>query len=153
LLDEMGLLVKREPYENEVGYSERADVPIEPRLSLQWFLRYPSIDEAREAVAEGEICFRPERWRKTYAHWRENMQDWCISRQLWWGHRIPVWYPKDRVEQIQSGLVSEEEMKTLVHVGVKGPTDLENWVQESDVLDTWFSSWLWPFATMDEPTQ
>ena len=138
-LAELGLLVKEEPYQNNVGFSERADVPIEPRLSLQWFLRYPQVPASREAVAGGGIRFRPERWAAVYDHWLENIQDWCISRQLWWGHRIPVWYRKDDPAQI--------------HVSVEGPADPENWTQEEDVLDTWFSSWLWPFATMDEATR
>ena len=152
-LEEMGLLIKREPYENEVGYSERADVPIEPRLSLQWFLRYPGVSEATEAVNNGDISFRPERWRKTYGHWMENIQDWCISRQLWWGHRIPVWYPKGRLADIQAGNIAEDEVRKMIHVGTEPPADPDNWVQDEDVLDTWFSSWLWPFATMDEATR
>ncbi len=152
-LEELGLLIRREDYANEVGYSERADVPIEPRLSLQWFLRYPSVPEATQAVADGDITFRPERWRKTYGHWMENIQDWCISRQLWWGHRIPVWYPKDRLKEIQSGELNEDDVRKLVHVGTEPPSDPENWIQDEDVLDTWFSSWLWPFATMDEATR
>jgi valyl-tRNA synthetase len=152
-LEELGLLIKREPYENEVGYSERANVPIEPRLSLQWFLRYPKVEEAIEAAENGAITFRPQRWTKTYAHWMENIQDWCISRQLWWGHRIPVWYPKDRLVEIQSGELGEDGVRALIHVGTEAPTDGADWVQDEDVLDTWFSSWLWPFATMDEKTQ
>ncbi|MCB1234380.1 MAG: class I tRNA ligase family protein, partial [Verrucomicrobiae bacterium] len=84
-LEEMGQLVKVEDYENNVGYSERADVPIEPRISMQWFLKYPCKTETAEAVASDAIRFRPERWKKTFAHWMENLQDWCISRQLWWG--------------------------------------------------------------------
>lgn len=152
-LDELGLLIKREDYENEVGYSERADVPIEPRLSLQWFLRYPSIPEATKSVVDGDIAFRPQRWVKTYGHWMENIQDWCISRQLWWGHRIPVWYPVDRLQEIQSGELDEETVRSLIHVGTTPPENSEGWVQDEDVLDTWFSSWLWPFATMDERTR
>lgn len=138
-LRELGLLVKEEPYQNNVGYSERADVPIEPRLSEQWFLKYPQVEKSLEAVNSGEIKFRPERWSHVYDHWMQNIQDWCISRQLWWGHRIPVWYRKDN--------------PTCVHVDVEAPADPENWTQEEDVLDTWFSSWLWPFATMDAPTR
>ena len=99
-LEEMGLMLKIEEYDNNVGYSERADVPIEPRISMQWFLKYPAVDEATKAVADGEITYRPDRWAKTYAYWMLNIQDWCISRQLWWGHRIPVWYRKEKVDAL-----------------------------------------------------
>lgn len=152
MLDEAGLLVKAEDYENNVGFSERADVPIEPRLSMQWFLKYPCVQEAANAVASGDITFRPARWAKTYAHWLENIQDWCISRQLWWGHRIPVWYRKDKVEALQNAPsldISNAEAGDI-YVGDTPPNDLDNWVQDSDVLDTWFSSWLWPFGTMSD---
>ena len=129
-LVELGLLVKEEPHENNVGFSERADVPIEPRLSEQWFLQYPKTAESRDAVRNHLIRFFPDRWEKVYDHWLENIQDWCISRQLWWGHRIPVWYRNDEVRcQIES--------------------PGEGWVQDPDVLDTWFSSWLWAHETMD----
>ena len=138
-LEEMGLLVRVEDYENNVGYSERADVPIEPRLSEQWFLKYPQVPAALDAVVSGKIRFVPERWAKIYEHWMTNIQDWCISRQLWWGHRIPVWYRKDD--------------PSVMHVGLDAPSDGENWRQDDDVLDTWFSSWLWPFATMDAATR
>jgi valyl-tRNA synthetase len=138
-LEEMGLLVRVEDYENNVGYSERADVPIEPRLSEQWFLKYPQVPAALDAVVSGKIRFVPERWAKIYEHWMTNIQDWCISRQLWWGHRIPVWYRKDD--------------PSVMHVGLDAPADAENWRQDDDVLDTWFSSWLWPFATMDDATR
>jgi len=133
-LREMGLMVREEPYEHTVGYSERAKVPIEPRLSEQWFLRYPQVERTLQAVRSGEIQLRPERWLKNLEHWMENIQDWCISRQLWWGHRIPVWYHRN-----ESG---------RLHVAAEPPADPENWEQDPDVLDTWFSSWLWAFATM-----
>jgi len=134
-LKELGLLTKEEPYENNVGFSERADVPVEPRLSEQWFLKYPKTAEARDAVRDGLIRFFPKRWEKVYDHWLENIQDWCISRQLWWGHRIPVWYPAE-------GTQSEP----LIQIESPG----EGWTQDSDVLDTWFSSWLWAHDTMDD---
>jgi len=137
-LRELGLLTKEEPYENNVGFSERADVPVEPRLSEQWFLRYPKTIEARDAVKNGLIRFFPKRWEKVYDHWLENIQDWCISRQLWWGHRIPVWYPPE-------GTSSEPRVQ------LESPG--EGWTQDTDVLDTWFSSWLWAHDTMDEATR
>ncbi|NDV62766.1 valine--tRNA ligase [Puniceicoccales bacterium CK1056] len=150
MLEEQGNLVETEPYENNVGYSERADVPVEPRLTMQWWLRYPKVAEAKQAVLKGHIKFHPKRWEKTYLHWLETMErdkiDWCISRQLWWGHRIPVWYRK--------GLSRDQldfENPDHVHVSVEGPSDSENWEQEEDVLDTWASSWLWPFANFGWP--
>ncbi|MCB1229879.1 MAG: valine--tRNA ligase [Verrucomicrobiae bacterium] len=150
-LDEMGRLVKVEDYENNVGFSERADVPVEPRISMQWFLRYPCKEEAAEAVASDAIRFRPERWKKTYAHWMENLQDWCISRQLWWGHQIPVWYRKEKSDELQAReSLDADSAGSDLHVGVDPPADEENWVRDGDVLDTWFSSWLWPFATMTD---
>ncbi len=151
LLKESGALVKEEPYENNVGYSERADVPIEPRLTWQWWLKYPRIEEAKTAVRDGHIKFYPERWSKVYLHWLENIQDWCISRQLWWGHRIPVWYAKglDKEKLTEADVADPKK----VHVSLAGPADKDNWVQEDDVLDTWASSWLWPFATLGWPNQ
>ncbi len=132
-LEEDGLLVKTEPYRHNVGFSERADVPIEPYLSEQWFMKYPAIEKSTAAVESGEIKFYPERWTKTYTHWMRGIKDWCISRQLWWGHRIPVWH---RGSEIYCGLE---------------PPQGEGWQQDPDVLDTWCSSWLWPFATMGWP--
>ena len=145
-LEELGLLIEREPYENIVGFSERGDVPIEPRLSEQWFLKYPKVVEAKRAVEKGIINFHPDRWKKTYLHWLNGIQDWCISRQLWWGHRIPVWYKKDIT-------FSELDFNNPdhVHVSVDGPADPENWEQEEDVLDTWASSYLWPMANLGWP--
>jgi valyl-tRNA synthetase len=135
-LTEQKFLVKTEDYVHNVGYSERSNVPIEPYLSEQWFLRYPQVQRSTEAVAKGEIQFFPDRWAKTYAHWMTNIKDWCISRQLWWGHRIPVWYHKQSDQ---------------TYCEVEPPKDPENWEQDPDVLDTWASSWLWPFATMGWP--
>ncbi len=151
LLKESGALVKEEPYENNVGYSERADVPIEPRLTWQWWLKYPRVEDAKAAVMEGHIKFYPERWSKVYLHWLENIQDWCISRQLWWGHRIPVWYRKG----LEKESLTEADLRdpTKVHVSLEGPPDKDNWLQEDDVLDTWASSWLWPFATLGWPDE
>jgi valyl-tRNA synthetase len=149
LMQESGALVKEEPYENNVGYSERAGVPIEPRLTWQWWLKYPRIEEAKAAVRDGHITFYPERWSKVYLHWLENIQDWCISRQVWWGHRIPVWYAKGLDKEALTAADIADPKK--VHVSLDGPTDPENWAQEDDVLDTWASSWLWPFATLGWP--
>ncbi len=149
-LEDMGLLVGTEPYENNVGFSERADVPVEPRLTEQWWLRYPKVEEAKRAVRQGLLRFHPQRWAKTYLHWLDTMErdniDWCISRQLWWGHRIPVWYRK--------GILPADrdfDNPEHVHISVEGPSDPENWERDEDVLDTWASSWLWPFANFGWP--
>ena len=131
-------LEKIEKYNHKVGFSERGNVPIEYYMSSQWFLKMNELSKpAIEAVNNGSIKFHPEHWVKTYNHWMNNINDWCISRQLWWGHRIPVWYHK--------------EDKEKVHVSVGGPNDIENWTQDEDVLDTWASSWLWPFAVHEWP--
>ncbi len=142
-LDEMGLLIAELAYENNIGYSERADVPIEPKVSEQWFLKYPKVDEAKKVVQEGMIKFWPKRWEKTYLHWLDNIQDWCISRQVWWGHRIPVWYKKGK----------DRKNPMNWYISVTPPSDPDNWEQEEDVLDTWASSWIWPFATLGWPNE
>ncbi|MBV9658375.1 MAG: valine--tRNA ligase [Verrucomicrobia bacterium] len=147
-LRELGALTKEEPYQNNVGCSERTDVPIEPMLSEQWFLKYPSVEKAREIVANGALKFFPERWTKVYDHWMENIQDWCISRQLWWGHRIPAWHKVHILPGIHR---PGEGYAVETVVSLEPPDDSGNWRQEEDVLDTWFSSWLWPFATMGWP--
>jgi len=144
-LTELGLLLKTEEYVHNVGYSQRSHVPIEPYLSEQWFLRYPSADVALRVVEEGQLKFHPDRWVKTYAHWMRNLKDWCISRQLWWGHRVPVWYRKPTAPKAGN--------QPEIYCDVVPPPDPENWEQDPDVLDTWFSSWLWPFATMGWPEQ
>lgn len=128
-MEELGLLHKVEDYTNKVGYSQRGNVPIEPYLSEQWFMRMEKLAKpALDVVLEGKVNFYPEHWVKTYEHWMTNIRDWCISRQLWWGHRIPVWYHKESGE---------------IYCEVEPPADAENWYRDDDVLDTWASSWLW----------
>ena len=133
-LKELGLLDKIEDYTNKVGFSERTNAVVEPRLSKQWFLKMKDLaDPALKVVENKQIKFYPQRWEKIYNHWLNNINDWCISRQLWWGHRIPVWYKGDKV-----------------YCGEEAPKE-DGWVQDEDVLDTWFSSWIWPFATLGWP--
>ena len=137
-LNDLNLLHKTENYKNKIGFSERGDVPIEFFMSKQWFMKMEDIAKpAINAVDSGEIRFHPEHWVKPYNHWMKNIKDWCISRQLIWGHQIPVWYHK--------------EDNSKLHVSVEGPDDIENWVQEKDVLDTWASSWLWPLGVHNWP--
>jgi len=137
-LQEQGVLFKIEDHLHSVGHSERSGAVVEPYLSTQWFVKMqPLADAAIELQKqEGKVNFVPDRFEKTYLHWMENIRDWCISRQLWWGHRIPAWYHKETGE---------------VYVGAEAPSDSENWQQDNDVLDTWFSSALWPFSTLGWP--
>ncbi len=137
-LQEDGVLFKIEEHMHSVGHSERSGAVVEPYLSTQWFVKMQPL--ADEAVAlqskDNKVNFVPDRFETMYMRWMENTRDWCISRQLWWGHRIPAWYHKETGE---------------IHVDKQPPADLENWTQEEDVLDTWFSSALWPFSTMGWP--
>ena len=142
-LEDDGLLVEKKEYENNVGFSERAGVPIEPRLSEQWFLKYPRVEEAKQAVRDGHIQFFPKRWEKTYLHWLDNIQDWCISRQLWWGHRIPVGTRKEPSNPIRKIGMFPLRVHQIRKTGNR----------MKSVLDTWASSWLWPLATMGWPEE
>ncbi|MBT2731713.1 valine--tRNA ligase [Carnobacterium sp. ISL-102] len=139
-LEAEGRLIKIEKMVHSVGHSERTGVVVEPRLSTQWFVNMaPLAKEALESQkTENKVNFIPERFENTHTRWMENVHDWVISRQLWWGHRIPAWYHKTSGE---------------LYVGMEAPEDSENWVQDPDVLDTWFSSALWPFSTMGWPNE
>ncbi|MDT0191015.1 valine--tRNA ligase [Exiguobacterium sp. PBE] len=138
-LEADGTLVKIEPHTHSVGHSERSGAVIEPYLSKQWFVDMEPLSKAAleaQGNDDTKVNFVPERFEGTYLRWMENIRDWCISRQLWWGHRIPAWYHNETGE---------------VYVGKEAPADSENWTQDEDVLDTWFSSALWPFSTMGWP--
>jgi len=151
ILKERGLLLKEEPYENTVGFSERANEAIEPRLSEQWFMKYPNIPEALALLRNGHVKFHPEHWTKVYEHWLENIQDWCISRQVWWGHRIPVWYKSSHPELKPGSVPPLPEHNDTFAPEIRCQIDKpegEGWHQDPDSLDTWFSSWLWAYETM-----
>ncbi|MGY3766546.1 valine--tRNA ligase [Vagococcus vulneris] len=137
-LDELGLLKKIEKMTHSVGHSERTGVVVEPRLSTQWFVKMQPLAEMaiKNQETDDAVDFYPPRFNQTFLTWMENVHDWVVSRQLWWGHQIPAWYHKETGE---------------MYVGEEAPKDLENWTQDEDVLDTWFSSALWPFSTMGWP--
>lgn len=157
VLGEKGLIEKREPYKVNAGHCYRCHTIIEPRISLQWFVRMkPLAKEAIKVVEEDKIKFSPQRWEKVYLNWMNNIQDWCISRQIWWGHRLPVYYCKDcydleaakRDNNYKLGIIVAKDKPTQCPL-CKG----SNIIQDEDVLDTWFSSWLWPFATLYWPKE
>ncbi len=137
-LEELGRLVKIEKMVHSVGHSERTGVVVEPRLSTQWFVKMKPLAEQaiNNQTTDDAVEFYPPRFNQTFLRWMENIHDWVISRQLWWGHQIPAWYHKETGE---------------MYVGMEEPADLENWTQDEDVLDTWFSSALWPFSTLGWP--
>ncbi|MBC7262440.1 MAG: valine--tRNA ligase, partial [Chloroflexi bacterium] len=142
-LEKEGLLVKIEPYRHALGHCQRCHTVIEPRVSLQWFVKIkPLAEPAIAVVRNGRIRFIPERFAKVYFNWMENIRDWCISRQLWWGHRIPVWYCDD------CGHMSVSREETLAACQKCGSQNIH---QDPDILDTWFSSGLWPFSTLGWP--
>ncbi|MBP6874837.1 MAG: valine--tRNA ligase [Candidatus Eisenbacteria bacterium] len=143
-LKKEGLLVKTEPFRHAVGHCYRCKTMIEPTISRQWFVRMqPLAEPAIAAARNGDLRFLPHRWEKTYLHWLENVRDWCISRQLWWGHRIPVWY----CERCGRMVLTGEHEQACPQCGA------QSWRQDEDVLDTWFSSWLWPFSTLGWPNE
>ena len=150
-LEAAGLLEKTEPYVNKVGFSERTDVPIEPKLSMQWFLKMEDLAKpALEAVEDDTIKFYPEKFKNTYRHWMTNIKDWCISRQLWWGHQIPAWYlPNGGFVVAETAEKALELANAQVRAKNLSPLQLSDLRQDDDCLDTWFSSWLWPLSVFD----
>ncbi|TCP32228.1 valyl-tRNA synthetase [Scopulibacillus darangshiensis] len=139
-LEKDGILKEIEEHTHSVGHSERSGAVVEPYLSTQWFVKMEPLADAtvKQQATEEKVNFVPERFNNTYLHWMDNIRDWCISRQLWWGHRIPAWYHKETGE---------------VYVGIEEPENPEHWTQDEDVLDTWFSSALWPFSTLGWPDE
>ncbi len=147
-LENEGALVKVEAYRNKVGYSERTNAVIEPRLSNQWFLRMKELaGPALEHVMDDEIRLHPAKFKNTYRHWMENIRDWCISRQLWWGHRIPAWFLDDG--RLVVAMNEEEALTRARELSGDPDLGLSSLTQDPDVLDTWFSSWLWPISVFD----
>lgn len=145
-LKSLGLVEKIEPHVNRVGVSYRSKAVIEPYISKQWFVRMTDFGKnLREIIEQGKVNLIPKNWENTYFHWIDHLRDWCISRQLWWGHRIPIWYRKDKPEEM------------ICYDGEGLPPEVKNnpeaWEQDEDVLDTWFSSALWPFATLGWPDE
>ena len=146
-LKEQDQLVKLEPYTHSVGRSERTDAIVEPKLSLQWYVKMkPLAEPALAAVLSDEVQFFPRNMKNTYRHWMENIRDWCISRQLWWGHRIPAYYYEDKIFVAET---VEEALKEARSFFNNPDLTMEDLRQDEDVLDTWFSSWLWPFSVFD----
>ena len=152
-LDEKGYLVKTEDIINKVGFSERTNAVIEPKLSMQWFVSMKELAQpALDNVMNGNIQFHPDKFKNTYRHWMENVKDWCISRQLWWGHRIPAWYFGNRPDDFVVAKTKEEALRLASEKA--GREILESELnQDEDVLDTWFSSWLWPISVFNGLTQ
>ncbi len=148
MLEEAGSLVKIEDYTNKVGFSERTNEVIEPKLSLQWFCKMGELAKpALDAVMNGDITFHPEKFKNTYAHWMENIKDWCISRQLWWGHRIPAWYLPNHEFVVAHN--AEEALEIARQKFPELNLTANDLKQDEDVMDTWFSSWLWPLSVFD----
>ena len=150
-LEAAGLMEKSEPYTNKVGFSERTDEAIEPKLSMQWFMKMDELSQpAAAAVEDDTIRFFPEKYRNTYRHWMENIKDWCISRQLWWGHQIPAYYLPQGGYVV--GMTREEAFEKAKKM-VDYPITIDELKQDEDVLDTWFSSWLWPISVFNGISQ
>ena len=148
LLKDQGYLKDQQPLRHSVSFSERTHVVVEPRLSLEWFCRMKELAApALEAVERGDIQFFPEHQKNTYRHWMTQIKDWCISRQLWWGHRIPIWYTNPEQTKYVVAKNLSEALEACRKAGISCSSDVL--VQEARVLDTWFSSWLWPISVFD----